>query len=299
MNSFPCFTHFIHNVPACVHPNRHIDGEPHLAQRFNIVTGEYEETDRPCKGCLPRRAEYGLLCWSCWEKLEDALDEAVSMITHLRSVERAVQTDNAGVRTPSGWVIPVPATWRMADELLMLLGHDAPGLPADASYFEVEAIAERTVDRIHPGSWVTLEAGAEAAIRFTLLMQQAIAHHPRKEDEHKIQLIRCERCKQRTLLWKPPLAFFPTDDNPDGRVRIVCTNEKCKHEISREKFRSLALVVEGGLDKRRQRTLRVAALPSTVLGVACEGGEHGTCTIVNCRCDCHLEQSATIAEAAS
>lgn len=188
-----------------------------------------------CTGCLPRKAEHGLLCWHCWEKTLDALKIAADMITHLRSVERAQQVDNAGVRSASGWVLPVPNTWRTSDELLMLLGHPAPGFPSDANVWEVEAITERYVDVIDPEHWVSRGTGADSAIRFFRLMQTAMAAHPMKEYEHRIKNVRCYKCGQRTLLWKPPLEHL--DD-----IHVVCTNPRCDAEIDQTMYERLALI---------------------------------------------------------
>lgn len=190
----------------------------------------------PCGGCLPRKAEHGLLCWSCWSKVDDAVKIAGDMITHLRSVERAQQFDTAGVRSSSQWVIPVPQTWRLADELLMLLGAPAPGFPTTAGVDEVAAITDEWV---HPDvdMWVSRDHGAEDAVRFYRAMQTAMAQHPMREYEHRIRNIRCAACKQRTLLWKPPLAF--EDD-----VRVVCENPACGAEVSHDRFQALAQIEE-------------------------------------------------------
>jgi hypothetical protein len=186
---------------------------------FDREAREWVTQPVECAGCLPRKAEHGLLCWHCWEKTIDALKIGVDMITHLRSVERAQQVDNAGVRSAAGWVIPVPNTWRTSDELLMLLGHPEPGFPSDANVWEVEAITERYMDDIDAEFWVSRHAGAEAAVRFYRLMQTAMAAHPMKEYEHRIRNVRCYKCKQRTLLWKPPLEHL--DD-----IHVVCTNPR-------------------------------------------------------------------------
>ncbi|WP_168203847.1 hypothetical protein [Humibacter ginsenosidimutans] len=166
------------------------------------------------------------------------------MITHLRSVERAQQFDTAGVRSSSQWVIPVPQTWRLADELIMLLGHPTPGFPSDAGVWEVDAITERFLDAIDPDMWVSREAGAEDAVRFYRLMQTAMAQHPMAEYEHRIRNIRCAACKERTLLWKPPLAF--EDD-----VRVVCENPACGAEVSHDRFQALAQIEEWNARTRK------------------------------------------------
>lgn len=36
----------------------------------------YDATGRDCRGCLPRRAEYGLLCWPCHRRFELMLHDA-------------------------------------------------------------------------------------------------------------------------------------------------------------------------------------------------------------------------------
>jgi hypothetical protein len=177
-------------------------------------------TGRACRGCLPRQAEHGLLCWHCWEKVLDALRMALDMISHLRSIETAQQLDNQGVRGSSSWNLPVPATWRAADELLILLGHPTPGFPSDANVFEVDAITERTLDALNPELWVSSKDGAMDAVRFYLAMQRATHAHPMREYEHRIRNVRCHQCRQYSLLWKPPLEHH--DD-----IHVECTNPKC------------------------------------------------------------------------
>lgn len=200
---------------------------------------------RECSGCLPRKAEHGLLCWSCWEKTEAAMNMAVDMVTHLASVDRAQQIDGAGIRGASGWVLPVPATWRLADEMLILLGHPEPGLPTDATVWEVEAIVERFFDAIDLDAWVATTSGAEAAVRFYVAMQHAMKQHPMAEYEHKVRNVRCPKCKLRSLLWKPPLAFIPDDAaGKSGQVQVICTNPACGREMDQAAYDEIARIEE-------------------------------------------------------
>jgi hypothetical protein len=236
----------------------HCDGFEHRLhwewdpeQRKEILTiprpkrvGEKMPPLPECQGCLPRLAEHGLLCWMCWEKVLDALKVALDMITHLRSVERGQQVDNQGVRGTSGWVLPVPATWRTADELIMLLGHPAPGFPSDANVWEIDAITERYLDDIVPELWVSSMAGAEAAVRFYRLMQTAMHAHPMREYEHRIRNVRCYKCRQLTLLWKPPLEHF--DD-----IHVECTNPRCGAVIDQTFYERLAILEESAPRRRR------------------------------------------------
>lgn len=241
-------------------------GDDAARYRIERLAAEHEENaaglvPKACGGCLPRQAEHGLLCWSCWEKTRAALNQAADMITHLHSVERAQQHDNGGIRSRAGWVIPVPSTWRLADELLVLLGHPEPGFPTTATVGEAEAIVDRTLAALAPDMWVAREDGAEAAVRFYTTMQLAMRQHPMAEYEHPIRNVRCPRCKRRSLLWKPPLAFTPDDDNPDGRVRVLCTTEGCGTEMSQDLYDEVAQIEETIRrdEAARRRTTKAAS----------------------------------------
>lgn len=248
-----CITNDIDDIRCCTQRGEHASNCDGQEWRYDRDTEISWPTANECRGCLPHEAEHGLLCWSCWEKLRDALKIAPDMITHLRSVERAQQIDNNGVRASVLWVIPVPNTWRMADELIMLAGHPAPGFPSDANVFEVDAITERYLDRIDPNEWVSRTDGAEAAVRFYLLMQQAMAQHPMADYTHRIRNVRCGECRQRTLLWKPPLAF-------DGDIRIECTNPECEFVAGDARYTELAwMEVTEARSEIRARQTKVKA----------------------------------------
>lgn len=283
-----CITNDIRDLRPCVVRGQHMQHCDGFAYRWADVTGERERITRiervrvernekvtkprpgggtvvswkrvfvECTGCLPQKAEHGMLCWSCWEKVRDALGIALDMITHLRSVERAQQVDNAGIRTSGGWVIPVPATWRAADEMIMLLGHPAPGFPPDANVFEVDAITERYLDALDVEGWVSRPAGAGDAVRFYLAMQHAMAQHPMAEYEHRVRNVRCYKCRQLTLVWKPPLMFDPTEGNPSGQVRVVCSNPKCLAELDQVMYERLA-VLEESATKSKKKSADAAA----------------------------------------
>lgn len=285
-----CITNDIRDMRPCIVPGEHLHGCDGFAYRWADETSERERDTRivrkrverhervtkigdggkkvvawervevECPGCLPREAEHGYLCWSCWKKTEDALSIAHDMITHLRSVERAQQIDTAGIRARAGWVVPVPMTWRTADELLMLLGHPTPGFPKDAGVFEVDAIVERTMDALDVDRWVNTPSGAGDAVRFYLLMQRAMSEHPMAEYEHRVRNVRCYKCRRLTLVWKPPLMFAPADPqnrdvapNPDGMVRVVCSNEKCGAELDQVMYERLAVLEETAKPRRKSK----------------------------------------------
>lgn len=53
------------------------------------------ETD-PCRGCLPRQAEFGNLCPWCWQRLHSDVIDAATLVRHLRYIA----APNAGSAPP-------------------------------------------------------------------------------------------------------------------------------------------------------------------------------------------------------
>lgn len=247
-----CITNDIPDLRPCVVPGEHAEHCDGFAKRYDPDEGRRVPTMKECRGCLPDgEAMVGLVCWSCYQKLLDGLKVAVDVITHLRSVDRAGQTDNAGVRGSSGWVIPIPSTWRAADDLIVLLGHLSPGFPSDANVWEVEAIAERYVDAIDPDRMVRRVWPATDAVRFIQTMHSVLIQHPMDDYEHRVRNVRCPSCKQRSLLWKPPLKF-------EGGVEIECTNPLCGLVADQSTYNFLS-VTEVVIVKEERRVARASA----------------------------------------
>jgi hypothetical protein len=224
-------------------PLRKWSRTPALASTWDAEVSAFRMLPKPCKGCMPRQAEHGLLCWDCWEKTTEALRIATDMVTHLRSVERAQQQDNAGIRTSQDGRIPLPTSWLMADEMIMLLGCPAPGFPSTADVEEVDAITRYWVDGIDLASWVSSVHGAEDAVRFYLAIQHAMAQHPMKEYEHQVKTVRCYKCRQLTLWWMPPLMF-------EDAVQVVCKNKKCGAIVDQAMYEWLAVLEEPGSKRK-------------------------------------------------
>lgn len=237
-----CLTNDIPDLRSCTVHGQHQAHCNGFAWRYDRELEIDMPTHDECTGCLPRQAEHGLLCWSCWMRVTEALSKAHDMITHLRSVDRAQQIDNGGVRADPGWVIPVPMTWRMADELIMLAGHPAPGFPSTADEDEVSAITHATLPT-DAAVWVARDAGAEAALRFVVIMQTAMAAHPMEEYEHRVTNVRCHVCGMRSLVWKPPLAF-------EDAVRIECSTDTCPAEIDMTTYERFARAL--GIKTRKE-----------------------------------------------
>jgi hypothetical protein len=239
MSYLPCITNDVDEVRSCIVNGEHASNCDGQEWQYNREAECSYRTANECRGCLPAPAEHGMLCFSCFSKTREALKIALDMITHLCSIERAQQLDKNGVRAQAMWIIPVPNTWRMADELIMLLGHPTPGFPSDASVFEVEAITERYLDLIDIDQWVASGDGAEAAVHFYRTMQHALTQHPFSDVEHPVQNVRCNECRQLTLVWKPPLEF-------DGPIHIVCSTPDCEFVVDPTLY---AILAASQLDK--------------------------------------------------
>lgn len=239
MSYLPCVTVSLDDVRSCVIRDQHASNCDGMEWVYDRDAECSYPSNLECKGCLPAPAEHGALCYSCFEKARAALKIALDMITHLCSIERAQQLDKNGVRAQAMWILPVPNTWRTADELIMLLGHPAPGFPSDAVVWEIEAITERYLDQINVDEWVSRGDGAEAAVRFFRTMQNAMAQHPMADVVHVVKNVRCWECRQLTLLWKPPLSF-------DGAISIECSTLDCGFVVDDTLY---AILAASQLDK--------------------------------------------------
>jgi len=75
----------------------------------------------PCKGCLPRDAETGLLCAWCFQRLQSDVATAPALVAHLREIgephaQCAPPSDTRSYRDPAEGDM-LPAAWGAADEI--------------------------------------------------------------------------------------------------------------------------------------------------------------------------------------
>lgn len=184
-----------------------------------IIRGEHTTActgwkgDRECPGCLPRPAEHGLLCWDCWENLIDVETRWDEFITALDGVDRAVQRDNAGVRSSTSTHIGLTNLWMDIHVCLMFRK-------------SLTGMLDEWVSRIH---------GAQDAVKFTKAARSAYKAHPIEELPHRLKVQRCPKCSQQTLVWHPPQ--YERDD-----VRVKCGNEECGQEMDQRSFETLAAI---------------------------------------------------------
>ena len=213
------------------------------------VTAEWVTTrggvPRECRGCLPRPAETGMLCRSCWEKFEDALGRAADLIPHLRSIERG-PADLTAVRSAPGSRVILPPSWMEADNLWILLAGVAVahakekrsaepwwpsftsiwyGLSSAASIDDVRSAVRDLADWVAaaPEDVVARPGAAAAAVAYYRGVQRALAMFPMEERERRLPIIRCRACGLDTLFQRPPLEHLDP-------IVIVCANEACKSE---------------------------------------------------------------------
>lgn len=198
-----CITNTMPDTRPCTHKNQHTircDGNQY---RWNEDRQREEATGRLCNGCLPRLAQKGHLCWGCWERVEQALTDWPGFARMIAGVERAVQRDNAGVRSQSVGYVPMSGTVLAVEEIRSYL---------------------RTLTG-HVDVWVASAAGAADAVRFARAMSAALRTHAVEEKAHKLQRLRCPNCRQLSFNWNPPTAA-------GGRITVKCQNAACGKTIT-------------------------------------------------------------------
>lgn len=182
-----------------------------------------------CEGCLPQPATRGMLCESCHERYEAALELAVDLITHLRSVERSTSPEAGRNPTRPGSRVIVPVSWLTADDTWAVLrdlafacdpldflevgngGTTAYGFGSRDSIEHVKDRVELAVELARTGDTMHLTI-AELAVRFYRAVQNALAAYPLEEQQRLLPYARCNKdrggCGAMTLQRRPPLQYL-------------------------------------------------------------------------------------------
>lgn len=216
MSTLVCITNDIPGVRACVTKDQHganCDGWAYQLTQ----SGEHLATGKECKGCLPRRAARGLLCWPCWENLEQALADWPRFADTIARIKRAVQRDNGGVRSSAEGHVNLAGTFLAVDECESYLA--SCGASAEL--------------------WASTVDGAKDAIRFARAAHTAFRTHPIEEKPHPVRRVRCTKCEQLTLVWHPTPQF-------GGEVTVVCDNTECGAQLDQAAFEQVAAIEEQG-----------------------------------------------------
>jgi hypothetical protein len=210
-----CITNSMRDVRACTIKGQHVPECDGWEYRWNEDRDREESTGDECRGCLPREAKQGLLCWACWDSASAAVEGAPRLAGMLRGVDRAVQRDNGGVASQTLGYIPIPAVKVMLDEL--------------HSYLRSKGSSDTL-------AWVSTPEGAADAVRLGRAYSAAVKAHPTEERAHRIGRTRCTACNQLSLVWQPPSRSGDT-------VVVECSNVECTavamnqtlHEVGHER----------------------------------------------------------------
>lgn len=224
-----CITNEMNDVRSCTLKDVHrvtCDGN---AYAWNERHNRMETTGKTCKGCLPREARHGLLCWGCWERVEKGVKDWPNWADKIAAAgDRAVQRDNGGISSASEGYVPIPGTSLAWDEITSYLR--SLGTSVDA--------------------WVSNTQGATDSVRFARAVASAIRTHAVEETAHKVNRTRCPKCNTLALLWTPP-------ERLGDQVTVKCRN--CGHALKQESFEAIALIEKPGKAQPANRMMDAGA----------------------------------------
>lgn len=218
--------------------------------------------DDDCRGCMPKRAEVGLLCYPCWERTSEALSKVREMIVHLRSISKESQPISERVSTSLAARLPVPSSWLAADELVRILDIDNVAfdstvqqpngriISATASLDDVERIADDVFEAWeYPETVVATQDGAERAVLLWNQMRTALARWPMREayETPLPEMIRCPKCGNRSMVYRPPL-----ERGDDQIVRCGM----CPWQMDWDSFASYARPIMRAVLERKDQDMR-------------------------------------------
>lgn len=199
-----CITSEMPGERSCVHRGQHIGRCDGFEWQWVEKRQREEATGKACKGCLPKVAQHGLLCWNCWDSVQTAITDWHPFEKMLVGVSRAVQRDNGGVRGQSVGYVPLPGTMLAIDEI--------------RSYLKTFT---GTMD-----AWVSTSEGAKDAVRFARAVPTAMRTHAVEEKPHKLRRLRCPDCGTLNFVWNPP-------SQPQSDITVTCECGKAIHEHER------------------------------------------------------------------
>ncbi len=234
MISIPCFS-TLFGTRGC-----RVIGE-HMSTCVGIAYDARTAQAVECSGCLPQPATRGLVCESCWERLQAALDLVPDLVPHMRSIERGPVPDGPSVQTSKpGSKVILPVSWIEADEVwaslrdvafrldpLELLSVRPGGTTANGfgSRDSIEHVTDRVqlavdIVRASGDDVVRRDTTAQLAIAFYRRAQRAMRAFPFEEEAHPVAYATCRDCGNRTLERRPPL------DHLDP-ITVRCIHPDC------------------------------------------------------------------------
>lgn len=218
------------------------------------ITGQHatECADGECRGCLPRPAEVGALCWWCIKRLRETLAEIPALVAWLNAagapLARFGATSDGRGNGDSSETVPMHAAWLEADELDAEVAGWAMAVIED---HPVPLTGPKAV-ALHPAEWLdrhhetlaTMEFVDMALDELTRSVARLKARFPPPwavEPARKVP-IPCPRCGGMSLSYTPQAwAFQP--------FRVSCANPECVRVFSEDewdKIKSLAFAGKRG-----------------------------------------------------
>jgi len=202
-----------------------------------------------CRGCLPRAAEFGLLCPWCWQRLNGDIVDAPMIVAHLREIgepfaQAAPPSDTASYHDPAEGSI-LPASWGAADELhadlaswaLLILEEHPDGLnmvgPDEVGAWHTKygavvgvRISEATTRLVRwllpMLAWCAeREWAADMRKEIASLTATTLARWPMQDTRTRdVAGVRCVRCGEVSLTYTPTAGVrLP--------FKVACTSPEC------------------------------------------------------------------------
>lgn len=247
-----CVTSDLERLPRVDRPRRCLERFRDELGRW--VPKHYASCVDPdtCRGCVPRSAEHGYLCASCWAKVNDALGRVEGLITHLRSVEKAPQALGERVDTSATIRLVIPDSWLAADGLMEALG--APPIPSTATIDETFRLAADAVSE-----WADVDGivgtreGAKRAVVLVRRVQTCLTRWPDSEAEFRpVPFLLCPGvCRQRSLYRRAPLEYM-------DELLCQCSTEGCGWWMPWEEFSRIYSPIFEGMLKAQEKADRAA-----------------------------------------
>lgn len=246
----------------------------HLAACLGV-----DEAGVRCGGCLPRRAEVGVLCSRCWSRLRGVVRTLPSLVEHLFEVAGQVGASSSsagGVRRVAGPGGLYPAALGEADELHAMLAawcaevaEEHPGCsggppvvgsrwtasvvrhdpatgeswvsPSEVVGVRVPGATRALVGWLDPLlEWVAGRGWAPVMLEeLGRASATASARWPVEEPDRRVVDVRCPSCGALSLVVCPPRVV-------GADVQVVCQVPACGRVLSEEDWgraRSWALAV--------------------------------------------------------
>ena len=202
-----------------------------------------------CRGCLPRPAETGALCWWCVKRLRETLAEIPALITWLREagepLARFGQASDVKGKGDAAETVPMHAAWLEADEL-----------EAEVASWALALVEEHPVRMaghkalgLHPAEWLDRHHETLARMGFVeevvRTLTRAVATLKARfpppwavEPERQVH-IPCPRCGHMTLTYTPQAwAFQP--------FRVSCGNPDCGRVFSEDEWDHIKALAAAG-----------------------------------------------------